>query len=375
MTNLDFSSLHIAYSLYELFPKTPLGSVAALAPRKGSLLKIQFKDGKVGYADCFPWPELGDLPLTSQLDLLKKGHLTNLTRRSLFFAQMDSEARAAHTSLWNFGDKGDMGKRENRESHIGGIPPSHALLAHLKLLTPVLLESLASQGFTSIKLKLGSSNFREGARVLAQLGSLLRQYSLKVRLDFNSALTGDDVEIFFQELGQGLDPGLNQKLNQKLKLAREQIDFIEDPTPYDSRLWSEIQKKWGVRLALDRMSEEIQSHLVPGSFSLVVLKPAIQDPKWMTALAEKFGVNLVVTSYLDHPFGQYCAAWTAVQLCRLGKEKGRVKVEACGLLSHFSYEPQGVSDWIDSQGPDLKIPQGVGLGMDQNLAHQIWKPL
>ncbi len=320
---------------YELVPWGPLGSIASAQSRHGSLLKVQFIDGTCGYADCLPWPELGDLPLDVQLRLWREGHFTELMKRSLHFAQVDARARSAGKSLWTQLE----------------IPLSHALITDLRQLTPDGLSLLSEQGFTHLKVKVGVRPLDE-AKWLLELDNFLKRFHLKVRLDFNSALSFEAFQLFMETLGP----------------VREQIDFIEDPTLYHPAFWAEAQVRWGVRLALDRLSGV---PLVPGSFSVLVHKPAIQESEWAVRIAHELSVSLVVTSYLDHPVGQLSAAMAAA---KIAKQKSKC-LEVCGLISQFAYQPHLFSQQLKTHGPHFIPPEGTGFGMDGLLVDLPWKEL
>lgn len=323
-------------SFYDLVPQLSLGRLAAQRIRKGALLKIQFKKGVTGYSDCHPWPELGDLPLLDQLELLKKGSLTSLTERSVTLARLDAEARGQRQSLW-----------EGLE-----IPPSHALVTDPSRLTESSIEALAQAGFTRIKIKVGY-DWREEACLLASFFPQLRCLGMKVRLDLNCALNAEQLALFLDTLGPMI----------------EGLDFIEDPTPYDPLLWLKIQKDWKVRLAFDQMREEYRGELREGSFSVLILKPAIQKPEVALQMAKKFKVALVVTTYLDHPLGQFGAAWTAAGI----SHSSEIEMEPCGLFSHSVYQPNVFSSQISSKGPRLLPPGGTGLGWDTQLESLNWQ--
>ena len=79
--------------LYTLTPRGAPNSRTTGSARTGALLRVEFADEEIGYADCFPWPELGDAPLSAQLNSIKTGYLTPVTARSLYFASKDAQAR------------------------------------------------------------------------------------------------------------------------------------------------------------------------------------------------------------------------------------------------------------------------------------------
>jgi o-succinylbenzoate synthase len=319
-------------SFYELIPKASIGSVALPSPRKGALLKIYFDDETCGYSDCFCWPELGDLPLEDQLQLLREGKLTDLTSQSLAFARLDAQARKEKVSLW-----------EGLQ-----IPKSHFLLTDVKQLNSHCLRSVAQSGFSTLKVKCGAK-IEQDAQILLQWKDLLDDLNLKLRLDFNSSLSFLKANEFLKSLGP----------------VRSSIDFIEDICEYDSRSWYELQDRWQVRLALDRMPNQKNFQPEKGSFSVWILKPAIQNPEWIVLQAQKLETSLVVTSYLGHPWSQLCAAWVAAKLYSHGNS---IQVESCGLLSHSVYQNWDTFPLLETNGPELIVPvglnSGTGLGWD-----------
>src|SRR4051812_26044990 len=106
--------MRVAFSHYSLTPHAPLNVVSQALPRIGALFRVEFAEGQVGYADCHPWSELGDLPLQEQLNQLREGQLTPLTASSLKLARVDAEARSGNQSVW-----------EGLQ-----IPPSHYLMTN-----------------------------------------------------------------------------------------------------------------------------------------------------------------------------------------------------------------------------------------------------
>lgn len=213
--------------------------------REGALLRING-----GHADCHPWPELGDLPLNKQLEKLARNETTPLTKRSLYFAALDREARAQNRSLF--------------EGLT--IPKSHYLLLKLGDVPPHSL----------VKIKMG----RDASALLR----FLKKSSCQVRLDFNAKLTEPEFKQFLDETAE----------------YHSRFDCIEDPFPYEESAWKRY-----ANLACDARSEQ-----AIGTAHTLVLKPAVQDHEPFRNLSQK----LIVTSYLDHPLGQLSAAFIAAQL-------------------------------------------------------------
>lgn len=257
-----------------------------------------------GYADVHPWPELGDAPIDDQLAMLARGETTALTAASLRFAQIDAEARRAGRSVFE-----------------GlSIPPSHWLFS----------DGGVPRGFDTVKVKLGPESDVDELRVLA---------GYRLRLDFNGTLEPREFTRFMSRIPPDV---------------AESIDYVEDPCPYDGATWRSFRERFGVRLALDR-------RVAGDGVDVLVVKPAVQE------MPAADGRPIVVTAYMDHPLGQFAAAWVAA--------RHRDRVDRCGLLTHVVYEPDGFIERIENNGPELLPPAGTGFGFDDLLEKIPWKAL
>lgn len=315
--------MKFAYSHYELESNNSLSVTSSALKRQGFLLKVSFSTEIEGYADCHPWPELGDLPLRQQLESIAKGKFTPLTRCALEFAHLDAKARHEGTEILT---------KKN-------IPSSHFLVTYLFDWTPHHVQQVIQQGYTHVKLKVGRNLEQE----IQSLHSLFLNTSLKLRLDFNEILTRETFHYFLH----------------RIEKLQEQIDFIEDPFPFHSEEWSAVQKE-GWTLACDR-----QSHLArhrTEAAGVLIVKPALQTfEEWK----ERGGQTRIVTSYLGHPLGQTAAAYVASQVdssCSL----------VHGLLSHHAYHPTAFSQHLNWQNPQFTTPPGKGFGFDRELANLNW---
>jgi O-succinylbenzoate synthase len=296
---------------YELTPKRRLSAIAADGVRHGALIRI---DG--GVADVHPWPELGDLPLDEQLALLARGEMTPLTQASLEFASIDASAR-----------------RDGRSLFDGlTIPPSH------------WPGSDPPPAFDTVKLK--------SIDVIPD--------RVRLRIDFNATLTP------------------SQFVTVAATLPRERIDFIEDPCPYDAVVWRELREQTGLRLALDRAPsssqhrQECLCHTVGdpmwhrhsclcsvNSYDVLILKPALEEIPCTDA-------EIVVTSYMDHPIGQLCAAYVAATANI---------TSTCGLITHVLFENDPFIERMRIDGTRLVAPGGTGWGFDDLLETLPWQKL
>lgn len=299
--------MKISFSPYEL--------EASHGFREGALIKIDFLNGSVGYADCHPWPELGDLHLSQQLEKLAHHEWTPITQCALEWAKIDAKCRLEKKALIN-------------------IPRSHFLISN------ILEYDHLPKGFTHFKIKMGRNLEKELEALLA----LFFESPLKIRLDFNEALT----EKHFQDVLKGLKP------------LKNQIDFIEDPFPYDPEKWKKIQQQGWV-LACDRQASLAAQQ--PQSAQVLIIKPAIipfnEWKKWQ---------NCIVTSYLGHPIGQIAAAFAAAQVDPHNHYLH-------GLNSHIAYKPTPFSRQLNWEGPEFTCPSKTNFWFDEDLQRISWKPL
>ncbi|HYM61887.1 MAG TPA: hypothetical protein VEZ11_13455 [Thermoanaerobaculia bacterium] len=313
---------------YELRPRVSLGARAGLGARRGALLRIDD-----GFADLHPWPELGDAPLDDQLARLARGQTTPLTRASLRLAAIDGTARREGRSLFQ----------------DSAIPASHFLITEVS--GSFDAATVAARGFDTVKVKMGRNLAAERAWLDCQ-APVLRDFGLKVRIDFNGVPDATEIETFLAALSD---------------VARGRIDFIEDPCRYDGEVWHALSSRFGCRLALDRGDPATSSDGV----AVVVVKPAFQDDQEVIRLASERGQMVVITSYMDHPIGQLGAAFCAA---RAAAEHPNI-IGRCGLLTHALFEPDAFLEQMYANGPHLLPPGGTGLGFDGLLDQLPWKQL
>ena len=248
---------------------------------EGALVRV---DGGVGCLQA--WPTLGDAPLEEQLDALSRGEPTEIGRACLRCCASDGEARRAGRSLF-------AGLK---------LPPSHALVLGG---TAEEIRWAAAAGIAKIKGR-ADWGFDEG---------------IKLRIDFNASLEPDEFLRWAEALSDA---------------KRQQIDFVEDPTPYAPVLWERLGEETGVRFALDRGPVDAER-----GYAVRVWKPAIQE---LPPCGELF----CITHNMDHEIGRRYAAY------RAGIFEG--ELTQCGL----------------GEFGDLG---GTGLGCDELLDSLRWEAL
>jgi O-succinylbenzoate synthase len=305
---------------------------AARRPRRGALIKVEFDQGDTGYADLHPWEEFGHPPLETHLTSLTSERPTHLASLALRHARTDAAARRAGLSLFE------------------GLPEvrSHALFTDWTTAPRAAFEQCAGEGYTAVKLKIGRGPESE-AKALNQLADL----RLRWRLDANASLTtGDEpIEVFHTTL---------------LPSIRRNIEFLEDPFPYDASAWLAFTERENVPLAIDW---ELPSSPPPWpGAQILVIKPSSQDAFPLALAAAHAGMELVVTHSMDHPLGQSVALWTAM---RLRQRHGELLRDG-GLQAVGIYAPNKFSEQIQTCGPQTIPPPGTGFGFDGLLAKLPW---
>ena len=317
-----------------LFARYRLRSVAsklnAASPRRefeGALVRI----GE-GFACLHPWPELGDPTLERCLADLQGKRRWPLVRRAIRCAEMDAAARLNED--WMF---------EEME-----VPPSHFTLPALD--RPAI-ELALENGFDTIKLKVGTDLVAEGL-FLREISAAYPQ--LRWRLDANEKPTREEARDFLLALPDS---------------TRDRLDFIEDPCPFSEEGWQKLHRETRVPLAIDRESAPNLS--TAKSAQVVIIKPALDEPWLLAEAAATKGQRVVVTSYMDHPFGQTFAAWEAGRLAL----QFPGLVGTCGLQTHHLFEPSPFTEALGEATPNFNPVAWTGLGFDELLDTLKWEPL
>lgn len=328
--------LKFAYFKYELTPHTQFGAMAGSSLREGALLRITWPDGKTGYADLFPWTELGDADLDTQLTAISKSRLSYLVEQSIWMARQDALLRA---------------EGKNAFQGVARVK-NHFLINDLSRIEDATIEEARRNGFTTLKIKIGIDIEAEAKR----LDRLMRQFPMLVRLDFNSKASVYSVEKFLSFL-------------LAANLAR--IEFIEDPCPYHPEDWDKLNRM--VPLAFDTELEKLDLKKLKGPLpaKVLVIKPARQDVKQMIDFANRMMLKMVITSSLDHPVGVAHATKIANETKKLFPN---ILLD-CGCLSIRSYRANDFSTSMIVQGPYLMDIPGTGIGFDHLLGKIQWTPL
>ena len=280
--------------------------------REGALLRVETQDGQFGYSDLMPWPEFGDDPLESQIQLIKNKAQSELATWSLKLAEKDASARSHNLYL---------------------LKNSHLIENH-KLVTDFDEISEGQVVGKTLKIKIGK-NLKDECLFLNKL-----EAAKSLRLDFNSKGTMPDIDYLLKNLKPNV---------------LEKIEFIEDVFSYSVNKWNSVSSK--IKLALD--FEPLPSIEQIPAFQFLVLKPSRENPTVKLDYALKHNLKIICTSALDHPVGVAHSLAFAVEL----KQKYPDQVITCGCDSNSNYNLIITSDHL------------LGIGYDDYLTKISWTRL
>lgn len=301
--------------------------------REGALLKVEWSEEKIGYADLHPWPELGDESLTTQLDQLKKLKRTPLLEQAILLASRDADGRQKKINIYD-----DQPLLKN-----------NALITSLNGKNFRSLSSLVDQGFTTFKIKAGLSVTDETKFI----NNLVETYPVKLRLDFNNRLSSQDFEKY------------QSVLSAK---AKEQIEYVEDPFFYESTKWQYTKKS--LKLALDWNLNQVSSYELPEA-DVLIIKPTRDNVETRVAQAKKWGMKVTVTSHMGHPLGVMQCMQVAQSLHR---DYPQIMNDP-GCMTFDVYRSTEFHSDLNVEGPYIKKAKGYGIGFDVSLKGQKWLPL
>ena len=294
--------------------------------RYGALLKVEFRDGKVGHADLHPWPEKGELSLKIHLEKLRKKEFTSLCLRALAIAREESQAYTEGFNLLS----------------SLKVPLSHYLILDVENLCDI--DRVLNQGFRIFKVKLNYPLKRQTQKLLNLMKSL--GSSVKWRLDFYMNLT----ELQWRQWREEYLVGINPRY----------LDFIEVPVEYQERLWKQYKE---YPLALDVWGGNNTL-----AVSTLVWKSA-RKSMWelLRKKREKLFKRVVFTHSLSHPLDQMASAYFAARFYKIHPSLK----EVCGLVQKDIYENHDFT--LRDKGPYFPLLSGKGWGFSLLLDRLSWK--
>ena len=210
------------------------------------------------------------------------------------------------------------------------------------------MERVLTEGWPAIKAK-GFANYGETTRFLEGCAKRFETQGVRLRVDFNGVLDRLTFGKFIEFM--------------PLRVYRA-LDFVEDPFPYNADAWEAVRQRWGVKLALDKGWKDGTQ-----GFDAVVVKPARRD--WRTVAETHPQHPLVLTSAMDHAFGQMFAAYEAAVALSEGQA-----LDFCGLCTEHLFEKDEFFERVTSHGGHLSADRsGGGLGFGEVLEALPWRRL
>lgn len=324
--------MKISYSPYTLKPVQHLSALAHQGDRYGVLLKVEWPDGLVGYADLHPWTEFGDPTWEEQLAGIRQGHISTMLEQSIWMARKDAQLRQQAKNAFE-------GLTTVKNNYI---------ISDIMTEPDSLVARLKSEGFETVKLKVGRDLQKE-AELISLLG---RDGAFKLRLDFNAVGTWQTYERFMSSLD---------------KVALQRVQYVEDPFPFDPQAWTEAKRF--APIAIDNEISKVDLKKLKGKpFDVVILKPAKMDVSSTVQNCIIHDLKITVTSYMDHPVGVIHALAIASDL----KKAHPQRILDAGCMTIKLFQMDAYSAEVVVSGPYLKRPPGRGIGFDQFLAKEPW---
>lgn len=335
-------------SPYELIPRDP----SSHRRRTGALLKFEFPEVGVGYADLHPWVEFGEPALADHLiSLQSKGNklsrLTPLTERAVQNAFIDAQYRQKKQSFLTGVEQvtNNALLLDILDETVSGHPSRTRDLAGY-------LNGLEHEGFTHLKIKVGQDSSRE----VLVVKQILNTSKLLLRLDANAKFTYDEAHSFLLQLTPE---------------ERTKIEYFEDPCPFDQKDWAHLRAL--VPIALDWQAEAALAKQLPSNcWDVVVVKPSRSDLNFWIKQAQKHQTKITITSAMDHPLGVLMALGFAHKLQQEFQNLSMV----AGCQTIELYQSDDFSARIKRIGPRMNLVDqetSYGLGFTALLESQKWK--
>lgn len=329
--------MKVFYSPYSITPQNPLNALSKGEARHGALLKIDWGNSRIGYADVHPWTELGDQDLEIGLNNFRSGKINPLFEQAIWLASRDADLRMQKQNAFQ-----GAGKLKNNFT----VPDSTNVSAEQ-------LQTIKNSGFQTLKIKMGRDFASETDFVVRAVAK-----GFFVRLDFNGLGSYN----IFEKVISGFSANVLSF-----------IEYVEDPFSYDLNLWKKAQKL--VPIALDNQMHKVDWNQLQASdekpFSVLVIKPAKTDVDLAISRCQSYNLKATVTSYMDHSVGALHALHVANEL---KKQYGTMMLDP-GCLTHNLYQMNSYSAVIETQGPFLLRVPGTGIGFDKQLGETEWLPL
>ena len=255
-----------------------LTSRGRIDTRRGSLLRLRTVDGRTGWGDAAPLPEVGITDLAARAFAEETAHLDLLAQQAgLPLHQWLSGASPVDSLAIN--------------ANLGALPEA----------TPAMLTTAAAAGFSVVKLKVGTRPLADEIKQLRQLTRSVPP-QLTLRLDANRAWSFADASRFI------------------IACADLPVEGLEEPLAApDAEALAKLQAGIPFPLAIDESTQLLDSDFFRHPpVRRLVIKPARQGGLLASieqALrARACGLEIIVTSSLESACGLLAGAHLAAAI-------------------------------------------------------------
>lgn len=255
-----------------------LTSQGPIDMRQGSLLRLHTADGRTGWGDAAPLPEVGITDLAAQAFAEETAHL-------------DLLAQLAGLPLhqWLSGESPVDSLAIN--ANLGALPEA----------TPKMLTAAAVAGFSVVKLKVGTQPVADEINKLRQLARSIPPL-LKLRLDANRAWSFADASRFI------------------IACTDLPVEGLEEPLAEpDAKALAKLQAGIPFALAIDESTQLLGTDFFRHPpVRRLVIKPARQGGLLasieLALRAKACGLEIIVTSSLESACGLLAGAHLAAAI-------------------------------------------------------------
>ncbi len=298
---------HIEYDEYELSLTTPVKtSRETLYSRHGYIIKLYSGDGKYGIGDISPMTSFGAEDIDSVRDKLEEiqkvpsklspfeptprsiyKNLTYLsdypaTRTGLEQACIDIASKIKKKTIPEFLML-DYSKNVRVNGLISMIPPAD---------TQHKARELIDQGYQTIKLKIGRTNFEEDIRCIEAVRSVSEKVA--IRLDVNGNWSIEHTPEYLEQL------------------SAYNIEYVEEPvTENDLHRIAELRKNSPIKIALDESAQsfdDVVRIIHRNAADVIIVKPVvcggILSSIRIMHTAHEYNLDVVITSAFESAVGR-----------------------------------------------------------------------
>lgn len=325
--------MKIYQSPYVLIPKDRMNAVQQKAQYAGTLIKIYNPETQQsGYSDLFPLEFLNDKKLDFHFTSLKEGQPSQLMQVSLLRAFNDLEARQKGASLF----------KQYRVK-------SNYLVSDIKKNSTESISDAMNKGFDRFKIKCD-----QDVLGLAKILNSIKWGSSFLRLDFNSSADLESIEKLLSALSDSV---------------RQRIEYIEDPFPWNETTWKILNKQIPLAIDQDLNLENIKSI---DAFSYAIIKPARFSDADIDQIIDSSKIKFILTSSMDHQVGILHAIACHSRLSV--KYPNRIHPIG-GFLTQSFYSVFPMLGAVIIDGPELIMPNEIGIGLGEELSGLTWTEL